>query len=168
MRLIHCTQKLLRELNVMPTDPDAAQVGSEEIGNWYANLLRFNRRKCLLFTNERTLYSFFIPGVLKKDLLNIHSLFLMHLSYNLQYEGFGAEVTERVLGEYREIGFAKTRSRSVLGSMNDLKRGYEFEIIRAGGVENLNVLDANQKANETPLSAIKYNSPIEEMKRILL
>ena len=80
MRLIHCTQKLFKELAVVPTDPDAAQINPEGLGNWYANLLRFDRRKCVLFTNEKTLYSLLIPGVLKKDLLKIENLFRSHLA----------------------------------------------------------------------------------------
>lgn len=168
MRLLHCTQKLLKELNVELTTVNEPQTGLEGVGNWYANLLRFDRRKCILFTSEKTLYSFLVPGVLKKDLMNIGDLFICHLGYNLQYEGFGAEVMERVLHEYKEIGFTKTISKSVLGSMNDLKHGYEFEIYRAGNLERLNILAVNKKVNETPLSAIKYNFPIEEMQRILL
>lgn len=106
--------------------------------------------------------------MLKKDLLNIRNLFLSHLGYNLQYEGLDAEVTEGVLREYKDIGFARTTSKSVLGSMNDLKQGYEFEIYRAGGLERFNVLAVNLKMNQTPLKAIRYNFPIEEIKRVLL
>lgn len=168
MRLLHCTQKLLDELDVELTTPGAAQVSPEGLGNWYANLLRLDRRKCILFANERTLYSFLVPGVLKKDLLNIGTLFLSHLGYNLQYEGLDTEVTEGVLGEYKDIGFARTTSKSVLGSMNDLKFGYEFEVARAGGIDGLNILAVNQKMNRTPLKAINYNFPIEEIKRVLL
>ena len=62
----------------------------------------------------------------------------------------------------------RTISKSVLGSMNDLKYGYEFEIVRAGEVESLNVLAVNQKMDMTPLKAIKYNFSIEEIKRVLL
>jgi len=107
MRLIHCTQKLFKELGVVPTDPDVTQINPEGLGNWYANLLRFNRRKCILFTNEKTLYSFLISGILKKDLLNIDNLFLRHLAYNLRYEGFSTGVIERVMEEYKEIVFAR-------------------------------------------------------------
>lgn len=167
MRLIRCTQKLFKELTVVPTEPDVTRINPEGLGNWYANLLRLDRRKCILFTNERTLYSFLIPGVIKKDLLNIDNLFLHHLAYNLQYEGFSAGVIERVTEEYNEMGFAMTISKSVLGSMNDMKYGYEFEVVRAGGIENLNVLAVNQKMNMTPLKAIKYNFPIEEIKRVI-
>ena len=129
--------------------PDAAHVNPEGLGNWYANILRFDRRKCLLCASERTLYTFLIPGVLKKNLLDISNLFRSHLAFNLQYEGFGASVIERVMEEYKELDFAKTISKSMLGSMNDLKHGYEFEVVRAGGIESLDVLAVNQNMNRT-------------------
>jgi len=56
MRLLHCTQKLLKELNVELTAPVEARTNPDELGNWYANLLRFDRRKCILFTSEKTLF----------------------------------------------------------------------------------------------------------------
>ncbi len=93
----------------------------EGLSDWYANLFRLDRRKCLLFTNERTLYTFLVPGVLKRDFSRLDNLFTSLLGYNLQYEGFDIETVERILGEYVELGIAKTMNRSVLGSMNDLR-----------------------------------------------
>lgn len=62
MRILYCTQKLLKELNVLPLSDPGEVSSSEGLGNWYANLLRIERRKCLLFTNEKTLYSFLVPA----------------------------------------------------------------------------------------------------------
>jgi len=150
MRIIHCTRKLLKELEVQTVEPGEVPSAPEGLGNWYANLLRFERRKCVLFTNEKTIYSFLIPAVLKKDLMNIKGLFLSHLSYNLQYEGFGPGVIERIRREYQEIGFARTASRRVLGFMNDFAFHYEFFIERAGGLENMPLMKINADINRTP------------------
>ena len=66
MRLIHCTAKLLKELGNPPLQsPD--EPNPQGLGNWYANLLRIDRKKCILFTNEKTLYSFLIPRVKKGE-----------------------------------------------------------------------------------------------------
>lgn len=111
MRLIHCTRKLLKELDVPLVEPDKIPQPTEGLGNWYANLLRIERRKCILFTNEKTLYTFLIPKVLKANLKNIEEEFLINLSYNLQSEGFGIEGIKRVMQEYQQIGFAKTSNR---------------------------------------------------------
>lgn len=123
VRLIHCTQKLLKEMGP-PTIETSSSESPEGLGNWYANLLRIDKRKCLLFTNEKTLYTFLIPKVLKANLKNIEQEFLINLSYNLQCEGFRIDVINRVMQEYQEIGFAKTSNRQVLGSMNEFAFQY--------------------------------------------
>jgi len=167
VRIIHCTRKLLKALDVPLVEPDKIPSPTEGLGNWYANLLRIDRRKCIIFTNEKTLYTFLIPKVLKVNLKNIVDEFLIHLSYNLQNEGFGLEVINRVMHEYQEIGYAKTVSKSVLGSMNDLAYQYEAHIIGDGGFDNIKIIQLNQKINRTPMGALKYGYPIEAMEMLL-
>ncbi len=167
MRLLHCTKKLLKELDVSLVEPDKILQPTEGLGHWYANLLRIERRKCLLFTNEKTLYSFLIPKVLKANLKNIEQEFLINLSYNLQNEGFGLEVINRVMQEYQEIGFAKTVSKRVLGSMNELTFQYEILIEEKEGLENIGILELNKHINRTIMGAIKYKYPIEALKKLL-
>jgi len=137
MRIIHCTKKLLKELNVPLLEPDKNVLHTEGLGNWYANLLRIDRRKCVIFTNEKTLYTFLIPKVLKANLKNIEEEFLISLNYNLQNEGFGLHEINRIMQEYQTISFAKTMNKSVLGSMNDLAYQYEAQILGAGGIGNI-------------------------------
>src|SRR4030066_1868405 len=161
MRIIHCTRKLLKELDVPLVELDKILPPTEGIGNWYANLLRIDRRKCLLFTNKKTLYTFLIPKVLKNNLKNIEEEFLINLNYNLQNEGFSLEVINKIMQEYQEIGFAKTVSKSVLGSMNDLAYQYEFEIMRSEGIDNIRIPQLNQRINRTPMGALNYKFPIE-------
>lgn len=166
MRLIHCTQKLLKELNVPLSSPGEVS-SSEGLGNWYANLLRIERRKCLLFTNEKSLYSFLVPAVLKENLKHIEQEFLVHLLLNLKYEGFGPVALEKVSGEYRQLGFSKTASRSVLGSMNDIAYQYEVYIHMDGGVENAKILQINQKINRMPMSTLDYLYSIDVLRKEL-
>jgi hypothetical protein len=81
MRIIHCTRKLLKELDVPLIEPDNIPQTTKGLGNWYANLLRIDRRKCLLFTNDKTLYTFLNPKVLKANLKNIEEEFLINLQF---------------------------------------------------------------------------------------
>ena len=167
MRILHCTRKLLKELDVPLVEPDKIPQPTEGLGNWYANLLRIDRRKCLIFTNEKSLYTFLIPKVLKANLKDIEQEFLINLSYNLQYEGFGLDVINRVMQEYQEIGFAKTYSRQVLGSMNQLAFEYEVLVEQKEGLENIRILELNKHINRTIMGALKYKYPIEELKNLL-
>lgn len=168
MRLIHCTQKLLKELKVTPIDLASYIPDSGGLGDWYANLVRMDKRKCILFTNERTLYSFLIPGVVKSNLMNIKNEFLTHLIFNLQNDGFGIDVISTVRQEYAEIGFARTANKAVLGSMNDFTFQYEYLImVRAEGLANSNIPEFNKLVNESPMSYLKYDSPIKVLKTLI-
>ncbi len=69
--------------------------------------------------------------------------------------------------EYEKITFAKTVSKSVLGSMNDLAFQYEYHILGDGGFDRIKILQVNQKINRTPMGALKYKYPIEVLKKLL-
>ena len=167
MTLIHCTRKLLKELDVPLVESDKIIQPTEGLGNWYCNIIRIDKKKCLLFTNEKTLYSFLIPKVLKANLKNIEQEFLINLSDNLQYEGFGLEVIDKVMQEYQEIGFAKTASKKVLGSMNQLAFEYEVLVEQKEGLENVKILEMNRDINRTILNGIKFLHPIDALKKLL-
>ena len=166
MRIIHCTKKLLKELDIPLIEPDKIPSNPEGLGNWHANLIGIDRRRCLLFTNEKTLYTFLIPKVLKDNLKNIEDEFLTHLTYNLQNEGFGLEVIS-IQQEYKEIGFAKTSNKRVLGSLDEFAFEYEFMIRREGGIEKVKILEINRQINRTIKVAIRYQRPIEALKKVL-
>jgi hypothetical protein len=162
MRIIRCTQKLLKEVGNPPLADIPAD--TDGLGNWYANITRIDRKKCLLFTNEKTLYSFFIPNVKKANLKNISDEFLINLSFNLQAEGFGLEVISKIMQEYNEIGFAKTASKKVLGSMNQIAFEWEVRVQMKEGPDNIRVLEMNKEMNRTLRSnqtGKEYFYPIE-------
>ena len=88
---------------------------------------------------------------------------------NLQAEGFPIEVISRVMQEYTDIGFAKTASKQVLGSMNELTFQYKYIIINHyGGIENIRILGANKEINRTIMGGINYLRPIESLRELLL
>jgi hypothetical protein len=160
MQIIHCTRKLLHELGALGSKMPAEHPAGV-LGPWHANLIRIERRKCILFTNDRTLYSFLVPGVKKKD--DIHELFLLHLNAGLAAEGLKQGEILKALAEYGEIAIAPTSNRSVLGSMNDLAGEVKFLISRAGGLEKADMLRVNMMLNRVPMGALKYDFAIERV-----
>ena len=167
MRLIHCTQKLLKEMGNPTLQSIEGMTDTEGLGNWYCNIIRIDRKKCLLFTNAKTLYSFLSPNVMKKNINNIVEVFLTNLSFNLQAEGFGLEVINRIMKEYEEIGFARTASKHVLGAMNQLAFEYEVLIQMKEGLKNIKLLEINRDINRTILKGIQFLHPIDALKSIL-
>jgi len=163
VQIIRCTKKLLNELDVAPGRSTTLEHAAGILGPWHANLTRIERRKCILFTNDKTLYSFLATGVKKKDLMKFRELFVMHLKVNLEREGFGPADITKTLEEYGEIAIGPTTDRSVLGSMNDLADQADFLVHRAGGLEKGNMLTVNMMLNRVPMGAIKYRHAIDKV-----
>jgi len=166
MGIIRCTVKLLTELKTKPTNtPSQSSAWCE----WHANLLWIDRKKCVLFTNNQTLYSFLLPSVkMQKPILeNFGKMFRLGLFKSLMTEGFAESQVEYMLREHQNIVIAKTNSRNILGSMNDLAFQIKSMIYATGGLANADLSEINRQVNRIPMSAIEYKVSIDELKRLL-
>ena len=161
MQLIHCTEKLLKELkqeltNDLPTN--------NYFGSWHANLLIIERHKCVLVTNDGTIYTLFIPYLKRADFQAFPIIFGQHLFKNLLHDGFSQAQIEMILNEHQDIGYAKTNNRRVLGTMNDLKFQVEIHVQMNGGLKYTDLYEVNRELNRTIFSVIEYNEPIEMLR----
>ncbi|MCK5644511.1 MAG: hypothetical protein KAJ19_27180 [Gammaproteobacteria bacterium] len=165
MQVIRCTAKMLKELGIQKAE--LAFVEDDGfLGSWFANLLKIDRRKCILFTNSETLYSFLVPGILKLDLLGIEQLFCEYLVRYLKSEGVEAKLPD-IESDLLPVVIAKTNSKSVLGSMNDISFQFETYIQAEGGLSSCKIREIHRKVNRCPMSPIRYSYPIECLKERL-
>jgi len=164
MQLIRCTQKLQKEMGLKKDDLVEAESRFSFLGSWHANLLLIDRKKCLLFVNDKTLSNFIAPDVRRAEIKNLGVLFQRYLSCVLFAEGMSDGVIEKIMEEYREVGYAGTNSKSVLGSMKDLAFHYEYHILSEGGVHSPMVPEIIHKLNRMPMGALGYKYPIEALK----
>ena len=164
MAIIRCTKKLLNELKIKPTD----DIGrSENISNWHANLLWIDRRKCVLFTNDSTLFSFLVTGMKKPQFENFYEIFRLNLFKNLVNENLPKKQIEHAFNEHRELRIAKINNRSVLGSMNDLAYQLKCRIYDDGGLAAASMTAINHELNRIPMGAIDYKYSIDELHKLL-
>ena len=140
---------------------------SSLLGNWYANLLLISKRKAILFTNEKTLYSFLMTGVTKSSHLRVKSAFLAGLRYNLLRESIEEKLVESLLTEYQELGFSRTVNRHIIGSMNDIAKMFKFFIAYEDGWNHCDEREITIKINETPMKFLKYGRAIDSLNEIL-
>ena len=164
MQLINCTGKLQKEMGLKKADLCETIPRFSYLGSWHANLLYINGRKCILFVNDKTLFNFIAADVSRAQIKDLGRLFKGMLQCVLSDEGFDEPLKEKILFEYDELGFAKTNSRSVLGSMNDLAFHYKILIQDAGGVHSYAVPAIIRQLNRMPLGAIEYRYPIEGLR----
>jgi hypothetical protein len=162
--IIRCTHKLLAELKI---EPRREEHTSNQFWSWHAKLFQIERRKCVLITNDTTLFTIFIPGLKKPDFASFGSVIGQHLFKNLLFEHIPQSQIEPVLSECENIKFQKTDNRSVLGSMNDHKFRLERIVADTGGLERIDIFELNTYLNRNFLSAIGYRRPIEILKEQL-
>ena len=133
------------------------------LGPWTANLIFVNRRKCILFVNDKTLFNFLVPDVLRKHIRELDRMFRNWLSCVLAEEGFKEAETGKILEEYQVIGYSKTKSKSVLGSMNDLAFMYKYSIQSGGGLHDVGFPGIIKEMNRVPMGSLGYKYPIEAL-----
>lgn len=163
MQLIGCTKKLQKELGLDAKDLATFEPDDSGLGPWTANLIFMNRRKCILFVNDKTLFNFLVPDVLRKQIRELGCMFRGWLSCELAEEGYLKAQREEILNEYQEVGYSNTRRRSVLGSMNDLAFMYKYSIQSSGGLHSPHFPEIIKEMNRTPMGSLGYRLPIEAL-----
>ncbi len=160
--LVHCTQKLLAEI------PDRLIHPSASGESWHANMLRVDRRKCVLFTHDATLYSVFVPGLKKPEFEHLDTVFGQRLFKALVGDEFPQTQIEWMLEACRVIRFARSSNRSVLGSMNDMRFHLRWHVEDEGGLANVDLAQLHHRLNRIPFCAIEYKYPVERLREYLL
>jgi hypothetical protein len=153
--ILRCTKKLLTVLGPAVAEPAPAP----DPEDWYANLLWFDRRECLLLTHSATLFTIFEAEVTASSLRTTRQLVTGLIGRELRREGLPAG-TFGDLGQ-QEVLLAKTADRSVLGCMNDMAFRCEHVIADAGGLARTNLPELNRSLRRNINSARGYCPPIE-------
>lgn len=128
-------------------------------GDWYANLLWFDGRKCLLMTHAATLFGMFEPDITKSSVTPIGPLALSLIERELAAEELPPDTFGSLEASAFEVG--RTWSRSVLGTMTDIRYQVEAAVHQSGGLRHLDLAHLNRSLRRIPFSAIKYDRPID-------
>jgi len=166
MPLIRCTRKLLTEIGAQVAS-SAEPAHPALPGDWFANLIRIERRKCVIFTSERTLLTFLVVGPGRAAIRDYATLFRSGLRRLLENEGFAAIDIDRVVGQYQQVNLAPTNDRSVLGSLNDMARIAVGQIAYLDGLARCDLRAIDHELNITPMSRLKMESPLAVTRRAL-
>ena len=153
--ILRCTKKLLAVMGL----PVAESMPTPDPEDWYANLLWFDRRKCLLLTHSATLFTIFEADVTASRLRATQQLVADPIGRELRYEGLPAGTFGDL--ERQDVLLAKTADRSVLGCMNDMAFMCERAIAGAGGLARTDLAELNGSLRRNINSARGYCPPIE-------
>jgi hypothetical protein len=134
-------------------------VSAPDPEDWYANLLWFDRRKCLLITHSATLFSVLEADVRTADLRAAGQLVTTLIGRELRSEGLPSTTFAGV--EPDQVILARTADRSVLGCMNDMAFLCENAISKSGGLSRTDLAALNRSLRRHINSARSYQRPIE-------
>lgn len=154
--ILRCTAKLLKELRVRPADLVEADPGP--MGDWFANVRRIERRKCVIFTHAPTLYSFWVAGVMREDFDRFGRFFTESLRRFMVFDNYQPEVVDRAIASMGTIRFGKTNNRSTLGTMTDFLNLSGYEIDDQGGLAHTDMDEVSQYLNRSPLLQVDHFS----------
>lgn len=121
------------------------------LGAWYVHRFQLGRTRLHLFMSEVTLLSFvFFQGKRAVDIQTLPNMFMGGLSQLLTVKGCSEDELGRAMDGYDSGLFAKTDSRRLLGSMNDLVRCYSTMIEFQGGLDACDLTQTIMKINDMP------------------
>ena len=145
MFTVHGTKKLLDRIE--PVVVQSCNDSTTRLGNWYATVL-FWKPQLALLVNERTLLPVLMPLA---PASNLAERFPQQLAQVLAAHGIGQDLIDHELSQMREVQYAKTANRSVVGVMNQfsyLAEGYRDYL------ETDDPLALSIRLSETPCSPL--------------
>jgi hypothetical protein len=145
MITLRCTKKLLDFLEVDSIDDPHPSTGA--LGDWYANLVPTHAGDLIIFVDERTLITVAVPIVLVEELLPIFRERVANLLIMLNVP---LRKIEQELSHYQEFEFARTASRSVLGSINDIAWHYQSIAERGDETGSISLSDTEYRLSHMP------------------
>jgi hypothetical protein len=159
MLVLRCTRKLLTRLKADPVAEP--QPSTTVLGDWYADILVSGRRKILLCTSEHARF----PVVLAtNDVRSVVSQLPEALAVLLWDLSVPPRSIEREIHEMATGQFAKTASRSVLGTMNDYAIAITWALAEEPG---LSLHHLSLRLTDTPVRPMKGQCPADVARRLL-
>ncbi len=151
-------------MGVTPSKSTPTEASAGRLGPWHANLIHIDGKKTVLFVNDRTRFNFIVPDVPRAQVRNLGAVFAHWLSCMLSDEGVGESAKETILREYKEVHFAPSGDRRVLGSMNAIALHYKYSVLEGGGIHSPEVPGIIRRMNRMPFAAIGYRFPVDMLR----
>jgi hypothetical protein len=115
MFTLRCTTKALKRLGVDPVDP--APASTTALGDWYVNPFLTRNHRLWLCVSAKSFLCLFLP------MREVHGDLAGHLpgalAVHLAKLGIPFDLVEEEVERMKEVTFARTADRQVLGVMNE-------------------------------------------------
>jgi hypothetical protein len=158
MITFRCTKRVIERFRLQPDDDPPASTGV--LGDWYANLLNVGSQRFVLCASERTL----LPVILPARKVSFPGSFGGFLRPVLEHLDIPEVLIVAELAAAEEVAFGQTRSRQVLGVMND----FAFMAQHVLGERGRSVWEATLLLARTPSKPLGYDHPDRVAKALFM
>lgn len=157
MIFLLCTGEVQKVLGLRKENMADAEPSDAPLGNWYINRFAVDRRKAFIFMSQATLLSFILlQGRVPVTERHLIDMLFGGLEQLLRFRGLSAKSIDKAFMNCDPAMYARTRSRSDLGSLNDLVALYRHNIRCGGGLNHCDLTDIMMKVNETPQRRLEW------------
>lgn len=162
MIFLLCTGEVQKVLGLRKENMADAEASDAPLGNWYINRFAVDRRKAFIFMSQATLLSFILlQGKVPVTERHLIDMLFGGLEQLLQYRGLSAKSIDKAFMNCDSAMYARTSSRSDLGSLNGLVSLYSHAVNLGGGLGHCDLTDVMMKVNETPQRRFQWCSSWE-------
>ena len=174
--IIYCSKKLETFLgHITSAGPTTAPNSS--FGDWNGHSFTINRKRCLIFVNNKTCYSVVMKNVLKADTRNFGQVFRERLIRQLDHDLKMNERQEiKLRNEFGEVTLAKSNNdKKIIGTINHHVENFKYKSYGVG-VENWDEVKVTGVLNDYPVATKismgmkrnrDYFRPIELMQNLI-
>jgi len=167
MATVFFSNKLATLLNI-PKSRLTAIPTEDNFSLWNAQLFSVDKRKCLIVTNKKTLYSFVALDILKKDIEDFKTFFIDRLFRQLQHDNLlTTELKTLIEKDFQAVNLLTTdNDKKTIGSMNDYIYHTKDFIYRKSHISHVDSYSIAGLLNDIPMGALKYAKPIERVNKL--
>lgn len=162
---IYTTRKLEKTAkNFIASDEEYT---NKYLGDWSADILYVNRKKCWLVIHSETRYLVILPGITSSDLKNILELFKKTFHDQLITDGVNVdfELVDQLIGTVR---LCKTNNdRSIRGTLNQYKLDFDYWKDEFRTYENMPFMELCRRLNSLKQHPLKWNSPKDKLSDLI-
>jgi hypothetical protein len=163
MPFLRCTTKLLDDIDASPSTGSSAS----PLGDWYGHLFSLDRRKCLMFINEPTLFVCPSLNVVKDNYRDIFPLFRKVLAWALRVTMFSEDDAAWIVSLHEDMAVGPTVNRSTVGSLNNRVANAKALFHWRGGFDYCDDSSLAVSLNETPMKPVGYSNGLEQMQALV-
>ncbi|OGF46793.1 MAG: hypothetical protein A2452_03715 [Candidatus Firestonebacteria bacterium RIFOXYC2_FULL_39_67] len=155
--IIRCTVKLMKEMGIEPKMAAVDAGGSTTLGDWHANLFYLDRKKNVIFMNDKTVYTVIAFQVNREQIRDLGKILRRELGKTLLQDGVDGALIQKLVEEIKNVSFGPTNNRRVVGAMVDhTKYMWNYIDNPDTGWSEENLSNTIKLMNRTPMLAPAY------------